>query len=162
MEKFREISIDGCPEIGRGAHGIVYQIAPDMLVKVYYENTSLDSIRKERELARWAFVKGIPTAIPFHIVRVGDRYGIVFEHLEAKSSADYIRDQANLGMLSSAILSAFAEVIGDASFERVMGLSKSYFTYFGHFLAQYGGPQWFSQYDTKPRNRGFQRTNPLQ
>ena len=92
MEKFREISIDGCPEIGRGAHGIVYQIAPDMLVKVYYENTSLDSIRKERELARWAFVKGIPTAIPFHIVRVGDRYGIVFEHLEAKSSADYIRE----------------------------------------------------------------------
>jgi len=51
--------------------------------------------------------------------------------------SDYIRDQANLGMLSSAILSAFAEVIGDASFERVMGLSKSYFTYFGHFLAQY-------------------------
>ena len=37
-------------------------------------------------------MKGIPTAIPFHIVRVGDRYGIVFEHLEAKSSADYIRE----------------------------------------------------------------------
>ena len=31
MEKYREISIDGCPEIGRGAHGIVYQTAPDML-----------------------------------------------------------------------------------------------------------------------------------
>ena len=92
MGKFREISIDGCPEIGRGAHGIVYQTAPDMLVKVYNENTSLDSIRKERELARWAFVKGIPTAIPFDIVCVGDRYGIVFEHLEAKSSADYIRE----------------------------------------------------------------------
>ena len=91
MEKIREMSIEGCPEIGRGAHGIVYQTAPDMLVKVYNENTSIDSIRKERELARWAFVKGIPTAIPFNIVRVGDRYGIVFEHLQAKSSADYIR-----------------------------------------------------------------------
>ena len=65
MEKIREMSIDGCPEIGRGAHGIVYQTAPDMLVKVYNENTSIDSIRKERERARWAFVKGIPTAIPF-------------------------------------------------------------------------------------------------
>ena len=51
----------------------------------------MDSIRKERELARWAFVRGIPTAIPFNIVRVGNRYGIVFEHLEAISSADYIR-----------------------------------------------------------------------
>lgn len=92
MEKLREISIEGCPEIGRGAHGIVYQTAPDMLVKVYNENTSLDSIRKERALARWAFVKGIPTAIPFDIVRVGDRVGIVFENLAAKSSADYIRE----------------------------------------------------------------------
>ena len=52
MKKLREISIDGCPEIGRGAHGIVYQTAPDMLVKVYNENTSIDAIRKERELAR--------------------------------------------------------------------------------------------------------------
>ena len=92
MKKLREISIDGCPEIGRGAHGIVYQTAPDMLVKVYNENTSIDAIRMERELARWAFVKGIPTAIPFDIVRVGDRYGIVFEHLEAQSSSDYIRE----------------------------------------------------------------------
>ena len=92
MKKLREISIDGCTEIGRGAHGIVYQTAPDMLVKVYNENTSIDTIRKERELARWAFVKGIPTAIPFDIVRVGDRYGIVFEHLEAQSSSDYIRE----------------------------------------------------------------------
>ena len=52
MKMLREISIDGCPEIGRGAHGIVYQTAPDMLVKVYNENTSIDAIRKERELAR--------------------------------------------------------------------------------------------------------------
>ena len=91
MGEFRELSIDGCPEIGRGAHGIVYRTAPDMLVKVYYEGVSLDSIRRERECARWAFVKGIPTAIPFDIVRVGDRYGTVFEHLNAGSSADYIK-----------------------------------------------------------------------
>ncbi len=25
MEQIREISIDGCPEIGRGAHGIVFE-----------------------------------------------------------------------------------------------------------------------------------------
>ena len=90
MKKLREINIEGCPEIGRGAHGVVYRTAPDMLVKVYYENVPLDSIRQERELARWAFVKGIPTAIPFDIVRVGDRYGTVFEHLHAESASEYI------------------------------------------------------------------------
>ena len=91
MKNIREISIEGCPEIGRGAHGIVYRTAPDMLVKVYKETVPLDSIRKERELARWAFVKGIPTAIPFDIVRVGERYGTVFEHLNAESASDYIK-----------------------------------------------------------------------
>ena len=92
MGEFREISIDGCPEIGRGAHGIVYQTEPDMLVKVYNANVSIDAIEKERKRARWAFVNGIPTAIPFDTVRVGDRYGIVFECLNAKSSADYISE----------------------------------------------------------------------
>ncbi len=91
MREYREISIDGCPEIGRGAHGIVYRTAPDMLVKVYYETVSLESIQRERKCARWAFVKGIPTAIPFDVVRVGDRYGTVFEKLDAGSSADYIK-----------------------------------------------------------------------
>ncbi len=91
-KRIREISIDGCPEIGRGAHGVVYRTAPDMLVKVYYENVQMDAIRRERELARWAFVKGIPTAIPFDIVRVGDRYGTVFELLNAGSSSDYVKE----------------------------------------------------------------------
>ena len=88
---YREMNIDGCPEIGRGAHGIVYRTAPDMLVKVYYEHVPLDSIQRERELARWAFVKGIPTAIPFDIVRIGERYGTVFEHLNAESPSAYIK-----------------------------------------------------------------------
>lgn len=91
MSTFREMSIEGCPEIGRGAHGIVYRTAPDMLVKVYYAHVSLDSIRRERELARWAFVKGIPTTIPFDIVRIGESYGTVFEHLNAESPSDYIK-----------------------------------------------------------------------
>ena len=92
MQKMRELSIDGCQEIGRGAHGIVYRIAPDMLVKVYKPNTSLEEVSKERELARWAFVRGIPTAIPFDIVRVGDCYGTVFELLDSRSSSDYIKE----------------------------------------------------------------------
>ncbi|MCQ2420758.1 MAG: phosphotransferase, partial [Clostridia bacterium] len=44
----------------------------------------------ERELARRAFVLGIPTAIPYDVVRVGDGYGSVFELLNAKSFAKLI------------------------------------------------------------------------
>ncbi len=71
-KELREVSIEGCREIGRGAHGIVYQTAPDMLVKVYREEVPMESVRREQALARWAFVKGLPTAIPFDVVRVGN------------------------------------------------------------------------------------------
>lgn len=88
----RQISIEGCPEIGRGAHGVVYRIAPDTIVKVYHPGETMEKIRKERELAKWAFVRDVPTAIPYDIVQVGDRYGAVFELLDARSAVDYIQE----------------------------------------------------------------------
>ncbi len=89
---YREISIEGCPEIGRGAHGVVYRIAPDTIVKVFYPSETKEDIRHELDLARWAFVKGIPTAIPHDVVRVGDQYGSVFELLNAKSVSEYVME----------------------------------------------------------------------
>jgi uncharacterized protein (TIGR02172 family) len=91
-KELHEISIDGCRKIGEGAHGVVYQTAPDMLVKVYREGVSLDDIHREQALCRRAFVKGIPTAIPFGVVRVGGHYGTMFELLNAKSASDYIAE----------------------------------------------------------------------
>ncbi len=91
-KNLREISIEGCPEIGRGAHGVVYRIAPDSIVKVFYPGETKEEIRRELDLARWAFVRGVPTAIPFDVVRVGDQYGSVFELLDARSASDYVKE----------------------------------------------------------------------
>jgi uncharacterized protein (TIGR02172 family) len=51
---------------------------------------SLPDIQRERELARHAFVLGIPTAIPYDVVRVGEGYGSVFELLNATSFAKWL------------------------------------------------------------------------
>ena len=88
---YRKISIEGCEVIGEGANGIVYRTDPDTIVKVYKQPDSLDDIHNERELARKAFVMGIPTAIPYDVVQVGDLYGSVFELLNAKSFAKLIK-----------------------------------------------------------------------
>ena len=88
----RNISIDGAPKIGEGAHGEVYRIDGDTIVKVYRPSVSLDAIRREKKLAKWAFVKRLPTAISFDIVRVGDRYGVVYEMLNARSASDYVKE----------------------------------------------------------------------
>ena len=87
---YREISIEGCEVIGEGANGKVYRIDPDTIVKVYKNHDALEEIHNERELARKAFVMGIPTAIPYDVVKVGDLYGSVFELLSAKSFAKLI------------------------------------------------------------------------
>lgn len=82
---YRKISVEGCEIIGRGANGEVYRLDPDTIIKVYLNPDSLPDIQRERELARKAFVLGIPTAIPYDVVKVGNGYGSVFELLNAKS-----------------------------------------------------------------------------
>ena len=87
---YREVSVDGCEIIGQGANGKVYRIDPDTIVKMYFNPDSLEEIQKERELARTALILGIPTAIPYDVVKIGDSYGSVFELLNATSFAKLI------------------------------------------------------------------------
>ena len=84
---YRKFSVDGCELIGQGANGKVYRYDPDTIVKVYNEYSSLEDIKREREMARKALILGIPTAIPYDVVKVGDNYGSVFELLNADSFA---------------------------------------------------------------------------
>lgn len=87
---YRTLSIDGCEKLGEGSNGIVYRYDPEIIVKVYKKADALDEIKRERELARIALILGIPTAIPFDVVKVGDKYGSVFELLNAKSYSKLI------------------------------------------------------------------------
>ena len=90
---YRTISVEGCEVVGQGANGKVYRIDPDTIVKVYLNPNALPEIHRERELARLAFVAGVPTAIPYDVVRIeGGGYGSVFELLNAKSFAKLLID----------------------------------------------------------------------
>jgi uncharacterized protein (TIGR02172 family) len=97
---YRKISVDGCEVIGEGANGIVYRTDPDTIVKVYKMPDSLDEIQNERELARKAFIMGIPTAIPYDVVQVGDLYGSVFELLNAESFSKLINNGEDVDELA--------------------------------------------------------------
>lgn len=82
---YREVSVEGCEVIGQGANGVIYRIDHDIVVKVYKHADALEEIQHEREVARKALILGIPTAISYDVVRVGDSYGSVFELLDAQS-----------------------------------------------------------------------------
>ncbi len=82
---YRVVSVEGCEEIGRGANGTIYRIDRDNVVKVYNNPDAFDDIIHERKVAKLALILGIPTAISYDVVRVGNSYGSVFELLNARS-----------------------------------------------------------------------------
>ena len=98
-KRYKTLSIDGCKIIAEGAYGIVYRIDSETIVKVYKNSVSLEDIIKEKDNAKKAFILGIPTAISYDIVRVGDLYGSVFEMLEAKSYAELLREGQDINKL---------------------------------------------------------------
>ena len=94
---YQEMSVEGCELIGQGSNGKVYRLNADTIIKVYMNKDALPDIQRERQLARSAFVLGIPTAIPYNVVKVGDTYGSVFELLNATSYVKLIEgDRANI------------------------------------------------------------------
>lgn len=77
--KYREVSIDGCEMIGRGAKGDVYRYDDELIIKVFNQKNTYRDVEQEIALSRSAFILGVPTAISFGIVSVGDRYGAMYE-----------------------------------------------------------------------------------
>ncbi len=88
---FRTISIEGCEVIGQGANGKVYRIDPETIVKVFTDEDALQDIERERQLAKTAFVLGVPTAISYDVVKIeGGGYGSVYELLKSTNLAKLI------------------------------------------------------------------------
>ena len=87
----REISIGGLQMIGKGANGEIYRLDEDKIVKVYNPAiNTLDRIQMEKKSAKAAFIHDIPSAISYNIIKAGDRYGIIYEFINAQTLGQYI------------------------------------------------------------------------
>lgn len=93
VKAYRVVSVEGCEVIGEGFNGKVYRIDQDNVVKVYKNTDALAQIQHEREVARLALILGVPTAISYDVVRVGESYGSVFELLDARSFARILAEE---------------------------------------------------------------------
>lgn len=91
-KKIREISVDGCEVIGEGAVGKVYRLDDETIIKVFAPGVPIEVVREEKTIAKNAFVAGVPTAISFDVVKVGESYGAVYEMLRAKTLSAFIRE----------------------------------------------------------------------
>ena len=155
---FRKISIEGCELIGRGSNGKVYRIDPETVVKVYKDPDSLPDIKRERELARTAFILGIPTAIPYDIVKAGESYGSVFELVNAKTMADLIREEPGrleeLIELSVQILKKIHETVPkEGTLPDMKKTAASWAEYTGALLSPEKGEKLAALIDALPERR---------
>lgn len=90
--KIREMTLDGLTLIARGGTGDCWRIDDETLLKLYYEGFPEERALREKESARTAFSIGVPTAISFDLVRVGNRLGVVYETLKGCTLAQKIRE----------------------------------------------------------------------
>ena len=89
---YRSINLEECKLLGAGGHGKVYRINGDTIVKMYYAGDSIEEIKREQDYSKKAFVMGIPTAIPFDIVKCDDMFGLVFELVDADIVTNYLNE----------------------------------------------------------------------
>ncbi len=89
---YRSIDLSECKMLGEGGHGRVFRINDDTIVKMYHTGDTIEMIKREQDYAKKAFVMGIPTAIPFDIVKSEDMYGLVFELVNADIVSNYLNE----------------------------------------------------------------------
>ena len=88
----RNVDVEGCEVLGAGGHGKVIRLNADTIVKLYHLGVTQEEVEREQEYAKKAFVMGIPTAIPFDIVKCDDMYGLVFELVDADIVSNYLNN----------------------------------------------------------------------
>lgn len=118
VKAYRRVPVEVCEVIGRGANGTIYRMTPEIIVKTCSGETALEDIARERELARRAFVLGVPTAISFDIVRIGDGYGAAYELLDAKTVAQLLREDKNETDHCAALMVDLVKIIHATSVKR--------------------------------------------
>ena len=90
QKAFREISIENAEVIGQGGHGKVLRLNGDTIVKLYVPGTTIEEVQREQEYAKKAFVMGVPTAIPFDVVKCGESFGLVFELINSVTFSEFL------------------------------------------------------------------------
>lgn len=79
-----QVPIDGIEKVD----GLkdTYQLTDETMLKVFPEGTTKADVEHEVQLSRHMFVLGVPSAMTFDIVKVGKRFGLIFESVQLKET----------------------------------------------------------------------------
>ncbi len=89
----KNYSVEGLELIGGGANGEVYRVDRENIIKLFHKSAPIEDIERERSLAQQALIEGIPTAISYSVVKAEDRYGIIFELIDADTLSTTLKNK---------------------------------------------------------------------
>lgn len=89
----RTINLNECTLLGRGGNGEVYKINDEEIIKLCLRQEDEQKLIEEMNLAREAFVLGVPTVISFDTAKVNDgRTGIVMEAINPDTYSSWLTE----------------------------------------------------------------------
>ena len=87
----RSMSVEGLRRIGGGVQGTVWRVDDERVLKVYHARSNPpEKVAREKEVSRQAFIHGVPCAMTFDMVHVGDELGIVYELVDARTVGEVV------------------------------------------------------------------------
>ena len=72
--------------LGKNGNVSFYQMESDTILKVFWSETPLEAVERERKNAQAALLAGIPTLIAYDIVKCNNCYGMLYEMIQAKNA----------------------------------------------------------------------------
>lgn len=86
----RFVSIKNKPVIGCGGHGKVLRLGDDSILKVFTDDSTVESLEMTKKYATNALIAGLKTPISFDVVKTEGGLGLIFELAGAKSISEAI------------------------------------------------------------------------
>ena len=111
---FKTLDIGNLRPFARGGTGECYRLDEETILKLYYEGFPESRVLREKAGARAALVAGVPTAISFDMVKVGNREGVVYERVRGGTLSELVaKDPSQAGELGG-IFAGIARSLHDA------------------------------------------------
>ncbi len=110
-KKYKEASVEGCELLGKGFKGDVYRYNDELVIKVFNNRNTYSDVEREIAIARRAFILGVPTAISFGIVSVGNRYGTMVEIVDSQTVSQCIAKSPGQVKLYAQLMAGLAHTI---------------------------------------------------
>lgn len=91
----------------------MYRYDEELVIKVFNQNNLYQDVERETALSRRAFILGVPTAISFGIVLVGERYGAMYELVDSETLSTFIaRDPEHVDKYAKLMAQVAREIHG--------------------------------------------------